>query len=335
MEVDAVCPTAGYSAKYYFLKIFAWIGFIVLLFILIRLVLSILKGLNTCVLGKMLGMTVNWREMGRWAVITGATDGIGKAYAKELAFRGFDIILISRNPEKLKNVANEIETVYGVQTKCIPIDFTGGLEIYDVIRKEIDGMEIGVLVNNVGISYSYAEYFNKVPNAEELFNNLIKANVISCTLMMRMIMPQMVERKKGVIINLSSFSAANPVPLLSVYAATKTYVDYLSQAVQVEYKSKGLIIQSVLPYFVSTKMSKIRRASLMVPTAETYVKWAIETVGLENRTYGYPPHKLQGYFQEILYKYLPTAVIMYFTLNNTKGIRSRYYKKYGIIDDLK
>ncbi|KFM63344.1 Estradiol 17-beta-dehydrogenase 12, partial [Stegodyphus mimosarum] len=142
------------------------------------------------------------------------------------------------------------------------------------------------------MSYAYAEYLTKVPHAEKFVENLIKANVVSCTRMSLLVLPQMEQRRKGVIINVSSLSALSPVPLLSVYSACKVYVNFFTRATQEEYSSKGIIVQSVLPGFVSTKMSKMR-PSFTTCTPEAFVRWALKTVGVESQTYGYPVHKLQ------------------------------------------
>ena len=80
------------------------------------------------------------------------------------------------------------------------------------------------------------------------------------------------QRKKGAVINISSFSAAIPAPLLSVYSASKSYVDLLSQGMAKEYSSKGITVQCVLPNMVVSNLSKIRRPSLMVPTPNVFVR---------------------------------------------------------------
>lgn len=277
-------------------------------------------------------MTVNWKTLGRWAVVTGATDGIGKAYAQELAKRGLNIVLISRTREKLETVAEEIEKKYVVQTKIIPVDFTRGIEIYEQIENQIEDLDVGVLVNNVGMSYQYAEYFTKIPNGNKVLMDIINANVVACTMMMRLVLPQMVERSCGVVINVSSLSAIGLVPLLSAYGATKLYMDYLSQSLQEEYRSKGIIIQSVLPEFVATKMSKLRK-SLTIPTPEEYVRWAMKTVGIESKTFAFPAHKLKGYFMELLSTYFPSIILLSITTSTMLDIRRRYYKKFGLTDD--
>ncbi|XP_042209410.1 inactive hydroxysteroid dehydrogenase-like protein 1 [Homarus americanus] len=89
-------------------------------------------------------------KYGKWAVVTGSTDGIGKEYAKKLAQGGMNIILISRTMEKLKKVETEIADEYGVETEVVQADFSQGRVIYEDIGKHLQDKEIGVLVNNVG-----------------------------------------------------------------------------------------------------------------------------------------------------------------------------------------
>lgn len=147
-----------------------------------------------------------------------------------MARMGIDVVLISRSIDKLQKVAKEIEEAFGVNTKVIAIDFTQGVEIYEQIRKEIEGLEIGTLINNVGMAYPYPEYFLDMPNGDKLCQDMIFCNIMSVTMMMRVVMPQMVERKRGVVVNIASIAAVAPTPLMCLYGASKVVSEFCMNA---------------------------------------------------------------------------------------------------------
>ncbi len=175
--------------------------------------------------------------------MTGAGDGIGKSYCEQLAKRGLNIVLVSRTLSKLETVAKEIETNYNVETKIIVVDFTKEEGIYEKIEESIEGLEIGILVNNVGMIQEVPDYF--ITFSRQFFKDLINCNVMSMINMTRIVLPQMVDRKKGLIINIGSMASIVPAPLLNVYAASKAFVNKFSDDLRSEYKSQGITIQTV------------------------------------------------------------------------------------------
>ncbi|XP_013184029.2 very-long-chain 3-oxoacyl-CoA reductase [Amyelois transitella] len=266
-------------------------GIVVSVLILIYIVKKIWDVVYLFVIGPVVNK-VDVKSYGKWALVTGSTDGIGKEYARQLAERGCDIVLVSRSMDKLKTVAEEIEKDFKVQTKVVQIDFSGDVSIYDKLSNEIKDLEIGTVVNNVGLSYPYPEYFLDLPEWTNLVTNLININVVSMLRVTGLVLPDMVKRGKGIVINIGSGSSEIPAPLLTIYAATKAFTTKFSEGLRHEYSRQGILVQHIAPGFVATNMSKIRRTSFFAPNAKTFVKSALNLLGTASETNGYFAHSL-------------------------------------------
>ncbi|KAL6267569.1 hypothetical protein P5V15_000643 [Pogonomyrmex californicus] len=238
-------------------------------------------------------------KFGEWAVVTGSTDGIGKAYAKELAARNMNLILISRNLEKLEHTKDEILLINPkIEVRIIVADFAEGENAFVKIRPLLQNISIGILVNNVGKQYEYPMYVGEVPE-KELWD-IINVNVGATTLMTRLVIGQMQKRKQGAIVNVSSGSEFQPLPLMTVYAATKAYIKSFSEALRAEYSRFGITVQHLSPLFVNTKMnafsSRLQISSIFVPNATTYARNAIAILGKMDSSTGYWAHSIQKFF---------------------------------------
>ncbi|XP_053604728.1 inactive hydroxysteroid dehydrogenase-like protein 1 [Plodia interpunctella] len=241
------------------------------------------------------------KKFGVWAAVTGSTDGIGKQYALELARRGCSVVLISRNPDKLSAVAGQIEKEYNVKTKIIVADFSKGAEVYAKIEEELKDIPIGILVNNVGINYDYPCTVCELSPSKVW--ELINVNVGAVTVLSRCVLPGMAARGRGALVNVSSGSELQPLPLMTIYAATKAYIRSFTLALREEYAPKGIYVQHLSPMFVSTKINafsqKLLEGSLLVPDAETYSRHAVETLGRVHNTTGFWLHGIQYFFIKI------------------------------------
>ncbi|PUZ47706.1 hypothetical protein GQ55_7G188000 [Panicum hallii var. hallii] len=262
------------------------------------------------------------RRYGAWAVVTGATDGIGRALAFRLAAAGLGVVLVGRNPDKLAAVSAELEAKRpGTEVRTFVVDFADDdlATRVGALGEFLRGLDVGVLVNNVGASYPYARYFHEVDEA--LAQRLIRLNVEAVTRVTHAVLPGMLERGRGAIMNMGSgASAIMPSdPLYTVYVATKAYVDQFSRCLYVEYKGKGIDVQCQVPIQVATKLASIRKPTLLAPSPEAYARAAVRRIGYEPRCTPYWAHAVVG----LLISLVPEPVADRMFLNRSLGIRAR------------
>ncbi|EFN59097.1 hypothetical protein CHLNCDRAFT_56728 [Chlorella variabilis] len=266
----------------------------------------------------------NLKFYGPWAVVTGSTDGIGKAYCEELAKKGLNLVLISRTESKLKEVAAELSGKFGVEARYVAADLCkAGPDTFAKIGAALEGLEVGLLVNNAGMSYDHSEYLDEMDAG--VVPDMVTINALVPTMLCHMVVKGMRERGRGAIVNVGSgVSTVMPqAPLLAVYGATKAYVDSLSRSLDAEYSPMGVRVQNQAPMYVATKMSKIKRARLDAPMPATWAAAAVKQIGRETSFTPYWFHGLQSLFVKLA----PTSLINTMVMNMQQDLRARYHRR--------
>merc|ERR1719491_1973644 len=263
-------------------------------------------------------------KFGKWAVITGATDGIGKAYATALAKKGMSVLLISHTESKLKAVKEEIDSkgYPGVEVEYVVCDYSNfDTKAKSNVKKSMENLDIGILINNVGVSYRYPRFFHEITDDE--VNALIEMNVNSTTWMTRYVIDGMIERKRGAIVNISSGSAMYTMPLLAEYSAAKSFIEKFTLALNAEYGAKGIKVQCQIPFYVATKLAKMRR-SFTCPSADEYAKMGMKFIGQPEAVVS--PFWVHGIISFLLDN-LPTLVVEKVVMSPHMAIRKKGLKK--------
>jgi len=290
------------------------------IFTFTRFVLAVVSFVKTYFLTS----PVNLKRYGEWAIVTGATDGIGRAVADELAKKGMKLVLVSRTQKTLETVAEEIKTKFNVESKIVAIDFQGASDpkIFKQLEDTIASLDVGVLINNVGVAYDHAEFFGNL--TREKIQQLINLNIYGTTFMTHIVLQGMEKRKRGAIINISSMSSLLREPMYAVYTGTKAYVDNFSWALHYEYKSKGIFVQSQIPALVTSKLSKVRKPSFFIPSPSTYAKTLVRQIGQTPvLNWSYWPH----YIQSLVTVVLPESTVGDMFLKRGLDIRKRALNK--------
>jgi serine 3-dehydrogenase len=193
---------------------------------------------------------------GKTTFITGASAGIGKACAELFAKEKSNLILTARRIDRLKKLANKLEKENKIKVKCLKLD----VRDFDEVKKSISSLDtnwkkIDVLINNAGLSRGLDKIHE---GKKEDWDEMIDTNIKGLTFVTRHILPIMVKRKKGHVINIGSTAGHEVYPNGNVYAATKFAVKALSQSTRLDVLDKGIKVTSVDPGMVETEFSLVR-----------------------------------------------------------------------------
>ncbi|KAK3641796.1 hypothetical protein LTR56_011123 [Elasticomyces elasticus] len=217
-------------------------------------------------------------KKGSWAVITGASDGIGKEYALQLAKKGYNVFLVSRTQSKLDALETEIKRTSTTDVKTLAMDFASNKDTdYANLKDLVAELDVSILINNVGLSHSIPVPFAETPEKE--MRDIITINCTGTLRVTQLITSGMISRKRGLILTMASFGGIMPTPLLATYSGSKAFLQQWSTALASELAPSGIKVQLVQSYLVTSAMSKIRRSSLMVPTPKQFVRAALGKIG--------------------------------------------------------
>jgi short-subunit dehydrogenase len=191
------------------------------------------------------------------ALITGASSGIGQGYAKHFASLGINLILTARNQQKLIVLADELTQKYNVNIIVIPLDLSktnAAQTLFEEIQNR--NLVVNILINNAG----FGKWTKFLDQPTETYNEMVTLNISNLTLLCHLFLPQMLRNEKGIIINLSSTGAFQPLPYIAVYGATKSYVLHFTEALAGEYRSSGIQCLAVCPGNTDTNFTQVANA---------------------------------------------------------------------------
>ncbi|GMU95711.1 MULTISPECIES: SDR family oxidoreductase [Ignavibacterium] len=193
---------------------------------------------------------------GKIVLITGASSGIGKSCAEKFAELNAKLILTARRKDRIENLAEELKHKFRAEILPLKLDVRNFEEVksfYESLPAE--WKKIDILVNNAGLARGFDKFYEgKIDD----WNEMIDTNIKGLLYVSRVVVPQMVERESGHIINIGSTAGHEPYPMGNVYVATKFAVKALSQSFRIDVLEKGIKVTSIDPGMVETEFSKVR-----------------------------------------------------------------------------
>merc|ERR1712130_173402 len=244
------------------------------------------------------------KTYGKWAVVTGCTGGIGRAYVLAMAAKGMDIVLVGRSKEKLKALETEVKRKHGCRILIIQADFTD-VSVLPLIVKRLkeEQVEVGILVNNVGILGPSGGPWPFLELDLAYVKDMITVNITAATYLCHELLPAMVARGKGAVVNIASMGSYCPGPYLAEYIATKHYMHSFTESLALELEGTGVLIQEIDPGVANTEMTKEFDPGQkgISPNPEEYLASALPTIGWVQRTCGHWSHGLHWAVVETLF----------------------------------
>lgn len=184
----------------------------------------------------------------KWAIVTGASSGIGAEFARQLSVAGCNLVLVARREDRLQQLCDELTTAQSVQARTVPLDLLT-TDACENLRAKVADLQIDLLVNNAG----FGDYGPFAEIDSQRAANMVQLNIQSLVQLSHGFLPSMLERKSGAIINVASTSAFQAVPFMSLYAATKAFVLHFSEGLWAETRKQGVTVQALCPGFTKTE----------------------------------------------------------------------------------
>lgn len=242
---------------------------------------NLCEGIKIFILSQLSWFKVDYKKRyGKWAVISGSTDGIGLAMARELARRGHSIVVMGKNEQKLaKTKASLLDepNVGEVETVCCDLSDVSQTNIAQLRAKlDPDNRDIGILINNAGVTSLFGIPFHDRDSLE--MQNAINIGIIMYVQLTRMVLPGMLKRKRGLIVNVSSVLSLGTIGLTGLYSIIKIFVDAFSKQLAVELANEPVDVVNLNPGLVKTKLAEYSSDLSSILTyipPETYAKSAV------------------------------------------------------------
>jgi hypothetical protein len=248
------------------------------------------------------------------ALITGASSGIGAVFAQELAQRKIDLVLVARSKDKLDLLAEQLRSQHQIQVDVLVQDLTvpgAATTVFEAVTQK--NIAIDLLINNAG----FGDYglFSESSLTKQL--EMIQLNISTLVELTYRFLPQMQQRGSGSIINLSSMAAFQPIPYMSVYAATKAFVLSFSEALWAENQEKGVKVLAVCPGPTKTNFFDIAGFARLATGAsqhqsatspEAVVQEALQALEVDNSTV--VPGGLSNQLVVNLSRFLPRDLVV-------------------------
>jgi short-subunit dehydrogenase len=225
---------------------------------------------------------MGWDYAGRWALVTGASAGIGQAFARALARRGMHVALAARREDRLRDLAAELSSDHGVSTAVLPVDLAAsGAAAALWTSAAADGRRIDLLINNAGFGARGAFLDTPLERQAEMVR-------LNCVAPMELMHLALAGGSRG-IVNVASIAGYQPIPWMAAYSASKAFLLTLSEAVAEEARGSGVRVLTVSPGPVATEFqrvagTRVSRKTLGIRTPEQVVDAALRALESGDRT---------------------------------------------------